>query len=410
MPNQNFSFDDFNQESTFSPSENINIRTMQSDLEKIKSEGGDIPTNNISFSQPQGSVFQKPPSSISEIPSQGGFNQIPQSPTGSSLSSSFHKESETYFETPPISPTEVPFLQETPSPENLSFSPYQTPPTPPTASAGQEFVSPEFNPQSPKKSKLLLPLLLAGVLVAVGVMGYFVIWPKLFKKPTLVTTTTTTLLVTETVITTTTTTTLPPSPFIGISTPYEKAIVEIKVIGEIIASNIRKEATTNLSPVNTFKVIIPSVKGSLTTEEVVLSLIPNLPERLKSVLLKGKYLVYAYYGEVNPSLGLILEVNKEEREEAEAAFLSWEKGKIIGDLSKFVLVDMPKKITVTTCKFKETEFLGAKIRFCDFGSKEKGIGYAFFDTYLIISSSKESLQSAINHLQGPREEIYPFFK
>ena len=416
MPDKNFSFNNFNQEPTFSPSENINIRTMQSDLEKIKSEGGNIPTSEIPPFQNQNFTLKTPPQMSTPSTSgfltpdssfQGGFNQTFQTPTESTIGSSFHKESETYFETPPISPTEVSSFQEMPSPENLSFSPYQTPPTPPTGETGQEFVSPEFHPQVPKKSKLLLPLLLAGILVAVGVMGYFVVWPKLFKKPIPVTTTTISL-VTETVITTTTTTTLPPSPFVEISTPYEKAIIEIKVIGDIIVSNIRKEAMTNLGAVNTFKVIIPSVKReTLTTEEVALSLIPNLPERLRNILLKGKYLVYAYYGEVNPSLGLILEVNKEEREEAEAAFLSWEKGKIISDLSKFVLVDMPKKIT---CKFKESELLGARVRFCDFGSKEKGIGYAFFDTYLIISSSKESLQSAINHLQGSREVIYPFFK
>ncbi|MGE4554963.1 MAG: hypothetical protein AB7D02_02460, partial [Candidatus Paceibacterota bacterium] len=348
------------------------------------------------FSQqtPEQTFPQAPLESQSQFPSE--------TQQGFSSATPFHKESDTYFETPSVTPNEVSSSQ-IPSPENLSFSPYQEPPMPPSGSS-QEFISPEFSPQMPKKSKLLLPLLLAGLLVAVGIVGYFVIWPKFVKKTTqLASVTTTTVIQT----TTTTTTTLPPSPFVEISSPYEKTVFEIKIIGEIIASSIIKEATSNMSASGTFKVLIPSVKGSLTTEEVVLSLIPNLPKEIKEIVIKGKYLLYAYYGEVNPSLGLILEVGKENQEVVEKAFLNWEKGKIISDLSKFVLTEMPKKVT---CKFQQKDSLGATIRFCDFKTKEKGIGYAFFDSYLIISSSLESLQSAINHLQGPREAIYPFSK
>ncbi len=394
MPDFNFSQsnNNFNQSSL----ENTYIRTMQSDLEKLKEEGGNLPTGEI-------------PSSFSQFPSQS-FSQGPSQESSSSFSQSFsQKESETNFEIPPIQPTETASIPEVPSPENLSFSPYQTPP--PEGPSPQEFVSSDFTPSSPKKSKLLFPLILAVILVGVGVLGYFVIWPKISKKITpVVSTTTSTILTTvETTIapTTTTTTTLPPSPFVRISSPYEKAPVSIKIIGSLVVASLKKEVLESPSSLGTFKVLMPLAKDVLTTEEVVLSLIPNIPERLKNIVLDGKYLVYAYYGEVNPSLGLILEVDKENMEEAQNVFLSWEKGKIISDLSNFVLAEMPKKIT---CKFKESELVGAKVRFCDFGTKEKGIGYAFFDQYLVISSSLESLQSAINHLQGEREAIYPSLK
>ena len=372
-----------------SPSENINIRTMQSDLETLKEEGGNLPTGEI-------------PSPFSPEPSQP-FPQMPSQQNNPPL----QRETESNFEIPKVQPTETTSVSDIPSPENLSFSPYQTPPS--GIPASQEFVSSDFTPSPPKKSKLLFPLILAVILVGVGVLGYFVIWPKISKKTTpVVSTTTSTILTTvETTIPPTTTTTLPPSPFIRISAPYEKASVSIEIIGNIVTNALRKDALASVSPAGTFKVLMPSAKDLLTTKELVLSLIPNIPERLKNIVLEGKYLVYAYYGEVNPSLGLILEVDKENMEEAQNVFLSWEKGKIISDLSNFVLAEMPKKIT---CKFKEAELMGAKVRFCDFGTKEKGIGYAFFDQYLVISSSLESLQSAINHLQGERETIYPSFK
>lgn len=367
------------QDINFTPSqENINIRTMQSDLEKIKEEGGNFPSSSF----PQGNVS---PENVSA-------------------------EKNAYFETPNVQPTEMPSASQIPSPENLSFSPYQSEGTFPPGESSQEFAAQEPLPSTPKKSKLLLPLILALILLGIGIIGYFIIWPKISQRKAQVTPTTIppTVLTTGETVPTTTTTTLPPSPFVEISGPYEKSIIEIKVIGEIIANALRKDPVLNSSAVGTFKVLIPSVKEILNTEQVILSLIPNLPDRLKKPLLTdNKYLVYAYYGEVNPSLGLIVEIDNSDLEEVKNIFLSWEKGKITEDLSRFVLVEMPKKIT---CKFKESELSGAKIRYCDFGTKEKGIGYAFFENYLIISSSFESLQSAINHLQGPREAIYPFAK
>jgi len=76
---------------------------------------------------------------------------------------------------------------------------------------------------------------------------------------------------------------------------------------------------------------------------VILSLIPNLPESLKPYLLGRKYLVYVYYGEVNPSLGLIIEIGQSSKEEVKGIFATWEKGKILTDLSNFWLIKTPKR-------------------------------------------------------------------
>jgi len=392
----------------FAPPEedNITIRTMESDLERVKSSGGNLPTDenlgNINF-----------------IPS---GNQNPES------ASSFQaKEAEPYFEAPNINPSEVvggvdfnqapsdfnqaPSTNQMPNqvsnqeplntiPEDLSFSPINIPPAGGDINQPQEFISPEFPQQvKPKSSKSLILIAVAVILVAGGVLGYFVIWPKFAKpqQPVITPTTTSTT-------TTTTTTTLPPSPFISISSPYQKSSFEIKIIGSLVTQAIRNEALSQILPPSTFKVLIPIHNELLSNEEVMLSLIPSLPERLQPYLLARKYLVYSYYGEVNPSLGLIVEIGRENQEAVKNVFLAWEKGKILDDLSNFILVEKPSKIK---CTFQEKELLGATVRFCDFGKKELGIGYAFFDDYLIISSSEESIQNAISHLQGTREPIYP---
>ncbi|MFA5042162.1 MAG: hypothetical protein WC507_01720, partial [Candidatus Paceibacterota bacterium] len=57
-------------------------------------------------------------------------------------------------------------------------------------------------------------------------------------------------------------------------------------------------------------------------------------------------------------------------------------------------------------KFKETNVAGLEMRSFAFSGKEAAINYAFFDKYLIISSSIEATNNAATHLQGEAQNIY----
>lgn len=326
------------------PPSNVFIRTSESDLEKIKSEGGAV--SGISPQPPQ-------PSS-------------PLSPT------------------PPVQP-EPAFSEPSITPEGLS-------------SEITEFPSVEAQP--PQKNKLL-PFIIIGILIIAGSgLGYFYLWPKLFKPnaPVVVTTTSTSVA--------TTTTTLPSSPYPQVSGPFQKSLFDIGISGPNVVEAIKQSATSELGSPGTFKILIPKVHNDhLTNEEIVLSLIPQLPMRLKPYLLARKYLVYAYYGEVNPSLGLIIDIGEESKEEVKSIFLAWEKKLgILEDLKNLFLIEIPKR---TDKNFKETTNAGAEIRYFTYSGEEAAITYAFYDKYLIMSSSLESVNSAISHLQGVTEPIYP---
>lgn len=337
------------------PPSNIFIRTSESDLEKIQQEGG-----NVSFA-------------------------------------------------PPIQPEKMH--------EEVSFAPPQgfVPPSPPQTFVSQPETGPAISPEipaseisglpvSPPPKKKFLPFIIIGVLIVGGAaLGYFILWPKIFgtKKVVEITTTTVT-------ITTTTTTTLPPSPYVSLGAPYAKSFVNIEVKGNPTLSAIRQVALEEVSPPGTFKVLIPRVKGTaLTDDEVILSLIPKLPENLKPFVLGDKkFLVYVYYGQINPSLGLIIEIGEENKEAVRPIFLNWEKKlQILKDLANFYVVKIPTQVGKA---FKEVSNLGAEIRTFDYKGEEVDLTYAFFDKYLIISSSLESVNSALERLQRPLEPIYPF--
>ncbi|MFA5360812.1 MAG: hypothetical protein WC320_02525 [Candidatus Paceibacterota bacterium] len=308
------------------PPSNVFIRTSESDLEKIKTEGGTIPGIEPGFSGP----------SIPSDESSAKFQEFPTEPIPSG------------------------------------------------------------------KKKNFIPLIIIGVLIIVGgLLAYFYLVPLLFGGEQAVTTTTTL----ETT-TTTTTTIVVFSPYPQISGPFQKSIFNIEISGDIIVEGIKSAAIVELSSPDTFKVLLPQVHNDpLTNEEVVLSLIPQLPQRLHPYLLARKYLVYVYYGEVNPSLGLIIDIGEENKEEVKSVFLAWEKNLgILNDLKSFFLVNIPPK---KAKEFQETTNAEAEIRYFSYSGEEAAISYAFVDQYLIISSSLESVNSAISHLRGVTEPIYP---
>jgi len=332
------------------PASNVFIRTSESDLEKMKATGGAAPN------------WQTPPQ-----------------PTFSPSS-------------PPNEPR--PPVNEIPSGPNFS-----EPAINPEISASEFTNFPQ--PQIPKKNNKLIPLLIIiGIVIAGAVLGYFFLWPKLFGSKT-TTTTTTTIVETPT----TTVTTLPPSPYPQVSGPYQKTPLTIKLTGTAIVSAIKGAVTETMQPAETFSVLIPKYRDySLSGEEIITSLIPNLPDNLKPYLLARKYLLYVYYGKVNPSLGLIIDIGQDKTEDVKAGFATWEKGKILDNLANFWLIKIPKKIAKT---FKDATTTGADIRYFTYYGKEAAISYGFLNDYLIISSSLESVNSAVSHLQGVTEPIYP---
>lgn len=323
------------------PPPNIFIRTSASDLENIKSAGGEIPA----WQPPT-----TPPPSLSQMPPAFG--------------------EPTFNPNPEISAAELTNFPQT---------------------------------QPPHKNKIVPLLIIIGIIIAAGALGYFFLWPKLFGPKTVTPPTTQPVEVPTTILTTTTT--LPPSPYPQISEPYQKNVIDLKIQGSLVVSALKEEATKEMAPAQTFKILIPRYHDYLLSgEEVILSLIPNLPESLKPYLLGRKYLVYVYYGEVNPSLGLIIEIGQSSKEEVKGIFATWEKGKILTDLSNFWLIKTPKKVAQT---FKSETVNGAEIRYLTYSGKEAALSYGFFGDYLILTSSRESLNSAVTHLQGATVPIYP---
>ncbi len=306
------------------PPSNVFIRTSESDLERIKAEGGTMPGIEPDMA---------PPPFSPDMPG-AGFQEIPEGPVS-----------------------------------------------------------------TPKKSNLV-PLLIIGILVIGAILlGYFFLWPMLRKEKE--------VLPIELEESTTTTTTIAYSPYPQISGPFQKSIVNISISGEIVKEAIHEIALSEIASPNTFKALIPKTHNDpLTNEEIVLSLIPELPARLHPYLLARKYLAYVYYGEVNPSLGLIIEIGAENKEEVKSVFLSWEKNLgILKDLQNLFLVSVPTKRD--SKEFQETTNAGAEIRYFSYSGEEVAISYAFFDQYLVLTSSLESINSAISHLGGATEPIYP---
>ena len=345
------------------PPSNVFIRTSESDLKNIKSEGGAISGMPPSSPPPAPPLSPSPDTSAYVPPTE----QIP----------NMQPESSAQPE-PAFSDSEPSFAPEAP----VGMS---------------EF--PVTETESPQKNKLLPFIIIGGLIIAVVALGYFYLWPKFFQAKPVVTTTTTTSI-------TTTTTTLAASPYPQVSGPFQKYLFNIEISGPDIVKSIKNAATSELASPGTFKILIPKVHNDpLTNEEVVLSLIPQLPMRLKPYMLARKYLTYSYYGEVNPSLGLIIDIGEESKEGVKSVFLSWEnKLGILNDLKELFLVSIPKK---TANDFKETTNAGAEIRYFTYSGEEAAVTYAFYDQYLIMSSSLESVNSAISHLQGITEPIYP---
>lgn len=343
------------------PPPNIFIRTSETDLNKIQT--GETP-----------SPFSP---SIPEQPNPNVFNQTPvTNPT----------------------PEPPPFI----NPQGPNFTPPSFEPN--ANNIPSDLANLTQPPQAPKSNKLIPIIIIIATVLLGAVLGYFVLFPKFFAKKPVETPTTTTI--EQPPVTMAPTTTLPPSPFPMISPPYEKQNIALTIPQTTIVSAFKNTITQQTAAPETFTVLIPKFKDYvLSSDEIVSALIPKLPDNLKAIINGRKVLVYAYYGKVNPALGLIIDIGQDKVDLAKAEFANWEKGKILTDLANFWVIKPPTKTLSKT--FKSETINGAEIRYLPYSGKETALGYAFFNNYLIISSSLESINSAVNHLQGATELIYP---
>lgn len=263
----------------------------------------------------------------------------------------------------------------------------------------------EFTPMSnvdinggepPKKNKTILIIGVVSILAFV-LLFVFVIRPKMLSpKVSLKNVNTPDALMQPTVPETVTTT--KPSPFMMLKGGFQLDNVDIDISkSPEIVSQIKEEANNLLSP-NSFKVIISKVKNQyLTSQEILNAFVDNAPVSLANNL-DEKYLVYSFYGEVHPALGLVFKVKPEAVEQIKTEFKAWETNRNIIKNTMDIWLFSPK--TPTTKTFKDAESLGATIRHFDYPGKEASLAYAFFENNVIISTSLESINSAINYLQN----------
>jgi len=384
--------DDQNQKFQPPPS-NIFIRTMEDDVNALKESGGQIPTMPgepvevpKTFATPP--PAPNPPASF-EVNANQNFNQPVSGPA----------------------PTSEPFNEPSNAPEAPIFQP--------EINAPLNEYPPQTEAPQPKKipKKLILIIVITLIVLGLAALGYFVVYPKLFAiksvpppqpdhytcdsnfqcvtnpKGTYATLADCQANCKQVVIPPPT----PVAPLASIQLPYTAYNLLLNLTGSpVILNGIKVEANKSAS-VDTFKIIIPKVRTEyLTIQEIAGTFIPKLPQELKSVL-KTKYLVFAYYGETRTSLGLALEIGSENKDSLKSYFLNWEKKTLTKDLANFFLTATGK---AKTTAFKSRNYLGAEIRYLAYTAPQTELTYAFLNDYLIITASKEAMNSAISHLQG----------
>lgn len=376
------------------PPNNIFIRTMNSDMESLKDNGGSLPSfegPNATFGQPASPIQQPPMVEATPMKPEEPINPFAQS----------------------IEPNPFPAAQpENPPIENVT----------PTEDSSTEL---------PKKKKLPAYLLIILGLVILGTGGFAVykfVWPKFFKPktpaivgtgfkcgcdasnfPTCTATgvgndcTNAGECVCEQIVTTTTTT-LPPSPYIEIpgnaTTPLAISSLSVNFSNKTLATAILamiKAEVNKATPVNTLKPIRIDYKGEyLDTSEVVAALFKNVPTDLSSYLSR-RYAVYAYYGNLGPTLGFMVEVTSPDA--VKTAMTNWEKKGMLDGVANLFLKAVVKP---TTIAFKDRILpIGGTARYIAYKTKNTELNYIVYNNYLIITTGKDNLEALINNLATP---------
>jgi hypothetical protein len=377
------------------PPNNIFIRTMNSDIESLKENGGSLP----SFEAPN-ATYDQPVVPIQSTP------------------------------TPPESPSVNP--EPSANPFAQTIGPIPPPIVPPINPTIENILPPEnINPEIPKKKKIpawLLMILGIVILGGVGFAFYKFAWPKLFKPKTpdivltgfkcgcdadnLPTCTSTGTGIDCSnagncaceQVTTTTTTTLPPTPYVEIpnnaTTPLAITSLGISFAEKSLATSILamiKTEVNKATPVGTLKPIRIDYKGQdLDTTEIMAALFKNVPVDLSGYI-GSKYAVYAYYGSLSPTLGFIVEVTSPDA--IRTAMTNWEKKGMLDGVSNLFLKTVVKPSPVA---FKDRVLpIGGTARYIAYKTKNVELNYLLYGNYLIITTGKDNLEALVNNLANP---------
>lgn len=257
------------------------------------------------------------------------------------------------------------------------------------------------NPNDSKpegKNKLLIPVIFLAVLALI-IMAYLIVWPRFFRPKVSLETNNNNHLLTPA----TTPTTTKPNPFLMVSNNFVQSNLTIDISKSAeITKQIVDEAKTLGSP-QSFKIITPKIKDQFLSSQDILNLfIQNAPDELTNNL-QSKYLIYAYYGEFKPALGIVFSINQNNVEAVKRSFMSWEVNRDIIKNTLNMWLFTPKASRATM--FKETELLGASVRFFEYPENEVGFTYAFYENNLIITTSIESANAALIQIQNPTTSV-----
>ena len=376
------------------PPNNIFIRTMNSDMESLKDNGGSLPSfegPNATFGQPTPLVQQPHMVEATPIKPEESANPFAQ----------------------PIEPNPFPAAQPESTPiENV-----------PSVENN--------NTDLPKKKKLPAYLLIILGLVILGAGGFAVykfVWPKFFKPkiPVIVSTgfkcgcdasnfptctatgvgndcTNAGECVCEQIVVTTITT-LPHTPYIEIpgnaTTPLAISSLSVNFSTKTLATAILamiKAEVNKATPVNTLKPIRIDYKGeSLDSTEVMAALFKNLPTELSGYL-GNRYAVYAYYGNLGPTLGFMIETTSTDA--VRTAMTNWEKKGMLDGVANLFLKTVIKQTTVA---FKDRVLpIGGTARYIAYKTKDTELNYIIYNNYLIITTGKDNLEALVNNLANP---------
>ncbi|HPS28275.1 MAG TPA: hypothetical protein PLX10_00395 [Candidatus Paceibacterota bacterium] len=370
------------------PPNNIFIRTMNSDMETLKDNGGSLP----SFESPNAN-FSQTPSQATNIPTSNVNNSVTEAPNN-------------------------PFA-------NQSMTP---PPMTPTFNNQVDGIPSSNVPDLPKKKKSpVLLLILLGILLlgGGGFAAYKFVWPKFVQPKTPVvavnnfkcgcdlqnqpicTATGTGASCSNagdctcTQVPTTTVVTLPPTPFIEIpssaNTPIAISPISLDFTNKNLAAMVLfliKTEVNKATPVNTLKPVRVDYKGQyLSTKEMLAVLFKGLPPEITNFV-TDKYTVYAYYGNLGPSLGFIVETNSPDS--IKTAMTNWEKKGMLDGAANLFLKAVTKPSTIA---FKDRPLpIGGTARYIAYKTKNTELNYIIYNNYLIITTGKDNLEAVIGNL------------
>jgi hypothetical protein len=338
------------------PPPNIVIRTMEKDIQALEQGGGELPLPTIP---------EAPPTPTT--PEDAFLTQTPQaSPQGPTIP-------------PPPPPVETP----TPAPSGKMPSP-ETP--------------------SPTKSAKPLLLALGGIigLLALGAVGYFVVFPIVQKAfapapPPPPPPMPTPISVSPEVSPEASPTPSPIAPSITLAKPADETLeLTLSTVTSTELFALISGEATKPNATGTFKILnVKSGDSYLEASQIISLLFDNPPLALTSGL-QNSYALFLYW--VSPQeahLGVYFALNPIAAEAIAAALKDWE-GSLPQDASKFFLGKVPGAMKGT---FRDGSYQNIPLRFAVF---EGGfaIDHAVVANTFVFTTHRDSMYEALRRLAG----------